>query len=142
MSVIALPGLLWVGYRERIQDRLDGGAMAASITRSRRAAIVREAARTRTRCQRAGYTNEQTAAAIREAFPEVTELEAWRLALGWSRTDTITQIGELYRADGLMPPGLSESMLCRWEHDPDEWPGGDYGHAVPRLPYEQLVGLR
>jgi hypothetical protein len=56
----------------------------------------------------------------------VKELEAWRLALGWSRTDTITQIGELYRADGLMPPGSSESMLCRWEHDPDEWLGGDY----------------
>ncbi|WP_254401032.1 Twin-arginine translocation pathway signal [Streptomyces sp. AC555_RSS877] len=107
--------------------------MPASITRSRRAAIVREAARIRMRCQRAGYRTEQTVAALRTAFPEVTELEAWRFALGWSRADTVTQIGELYRADGLMPPGLSESMLCRWEHDPDEWPGPDYAVMLCRV---------
>ncbi|WP_149824540.1 hypothetical protein [Streptomyces tailanensis] len=53
------------------------------------------------------------AAAIREELSEVTELEAWRLGLGRSRADTIAQIGELYVADGLLPPGLSESMLCR-----------------------------
>ncbi|RRR85967.1 hypothetical protein [Streptomyces sp. RP5T] len=94
---------------------------------------MREAARIRTRCQRAGYTNEQAAAAIREALPEVTRLEAWRLALGWSRADTVTQIAELYQADGLMPPGLSESMLCRWEHDPDDWPGGDYAVMLCRV---------
>ncbi|MFF2128704.1 Twin-arginine translocation pathway signal [Streptomyces olivochromogenes] len=107
--------------------------MAASVTRLRRAAIVREAAQVRMRCQRTGHTNEQAAAAIREALPEVTQLEAWRLALGWSRADTVTQVGELYRAEGLMPPGLSESMLCRWEHDPDEWPGRDYAVMLCRV---------
>ncbi|RSO09926.1 Twin-arginine translocation pathway signal [Streptomyces sp. WAC 05379] len=80
----------------------------------------------RRRCQRAGFTTEHIAGAIREDLAEVTELEAWRLALGWSRGDTIAQIGELFIADGLLPPGLSESMLCRWEHDPDDWPGQDY----------------
>ncbi|MFD7603386.1 hypothetical protein ACFWAN_23235 [Streptomyces mirabilis] len=107
--------------------------MAASITRLRRVAIVREATRIRMRCQRADYTNEQAAAAIREALPEVTQLEAWRLALGWSRADTVAQVGELYRTDGLMPPGLSESMLCRWEHAPDEWPGRDYAVMLCRV---------
>ncbi|MET9450877.1 hypothetical protein ACFW6K_22215 [Streptomyces sp. NPDC058733] len=29
---------------------------------------------------------------IRTALPEVTALEAWRLALGWSRVETIEQI--------------------------------------------------
>ncbi|MGW2826398.1 Twin-arginine translocation pathway signal [Streptomyces sp. NPDC001443] len=106
--------------------------MTAAITRSRRAAIAREAASIRRRCQRAGFTIEHIAAAIREELAEVTELEAWRLALGWSRADTITQIGELYITDGLLPPGLSESMLCRWEHDPDDWPGQDYAVMLCR----------
>lgn len=106
--------------------------MAAAITRSRRAAIARESALIRKRCQRSGFTIEHIAAAIREELPEVTELEAWRLALGWSRADTIAQIGELYVADGLLPPGLSESMLCRWEHDPDDWPGQEYAVMLCR----------
>ncbi|MFI2415666.1 hypothetical protein [Streptomyces sp. NPDC018947] len=100
--------------------------MTAAITRSRRAAIAREAALIRRRCQRTGFTTEHIAAAIRQELAEVTELEAWRLALGWSRADTVAQIGELYVADGLLLPGLSESMLCRWEHDPEDWPGQDY----------------
>ncbi|MCX4598392.1 Twin-arginine translocation pathway signal [Streptomyces sp. NBC_01549] len=106
--------------------------MTAAITRSRRAAIAREAALIRRRCQRTGFTAEHIAAAIREELAEVTELEAWRLALGWSRADTIAQIGELYVADGLLPPGLSESMLCRWEHDPEDWPGQDYAVMLCR----------
>ncbi|TLS45684.1 Twin-arginine translocation pathway signal [Streptomyces montanus] len=107
--------------------------MTAAITRSRRAAIVREAAQIRMRCQRSGYTTEHITAAIRAALPEVTELEAWRLALGWSRADTVTQIGELYVADGLMRTALSESMLCRWEHDPEEWPSADYAVMLCRV---------
>ncbi|MDQ0904091.1 hypothetical protein QFZ22_000076 [Streptomyces canus] len=106
--------------------------MAAAITRSRRAAIAREASLIRKRCQRSGFTIDHIAAAIREELPEVTELEAWRMALGWSRADTIAQIGELYVADGLLPPGLSESMLCRWEHDPDDWPGQEYAVMLCR----------
>ncbi|MFH9968554.1 Twin-arginine translocation pathway signal [Streptomyces mirabilis] len=106
--------------------------MTAAITRSRRAAIAREAALIRRRCQRAGFTTEHIAAAIRAELAELTELEAWRLALGWSRADTIAQIGELYVGDGLLPPGLSESMLCRWEHDPEDWPGQDYAVMLCR----------
>ncbi|WP_236570347.1 Twin-arginine translocation pathway signal [Streptomyces mexicanus] len=106
--------------------------MTAAITRSRRAAIAREAALIRRRCQRTGFTTEHIAAAIREELAEVTELEAWRLALGWSRADTVAQIAELYTADGLLPPGLSEQMLCRWEHNSTEWPGQDYAVMLCR----------
>ncbi|MFE5827188.1 Twin-arginine translocation pathway signal [Streptomyces erythrochromogenes] len=100
--------------------------MAAAITRSRRATIKKEAAGIRMRCQRERLDTEQTAAAIRRALPEVQQLEAWRLALGWSRSETITQVKALYVADGLLPRSLSDPMLCRWEHDPGERPDREY----------------
>ncbi|MFF1959354.1 hypothetical protein ACFVWX_20510 [Streptomyces sp. NPDC058220] len=105
----------------------------AAVTRSRRAAIQREAAQIRMRCQRQQHTVQRTVAAIRTGLPEVTALEAWRFALGWSRADTVAQVAGLYLADGLLPPGLSESMLCRWEHDQDEWPGPEYTVALCRV---------
>ncbi|MFF3459679.1 Twin-arginine translocation pathway signal [Streptomyces sp. NPDC002730] len=105
----------------------------ATVTRSRRAAIQREAAQIRMRCQRQQHTLEQTVTAIRTVLSEVSALEAWRFALGWSRADTVAQIAGLYLADGLLPPGLSESMLCRWEHDPDEWPGPEYTVMLCRI---------
>ncbi|MEE1811822.1 Twin-arginine translocation pathway signal [Streptomyces sp. BE133] len=63
---------------------------------------------------------------VQDALTEVSALEAWRFALGWSRSQTVAQVAGLYVADGLLPPGLSEPMLCRWEHDADEWPGPEY----------------
>jgi len=101
-----------------------------TVSRSRRAVIKTAAAAIRTSCQEAGRTIEQTAVAICTALPEVRSLEAWRLALGWPRSRTITRIGELYRSRGLLPPGLSESMLCRWEHQATEWPGPEYTEAL------------
>ncbi|MFE2035924.1 Twin-arginine translocation pathway signal [Streptomyces scopuliridis] len=98
----------------------------AAVTRARRAEIQRQATQIRMRCQRQHHTVERTVTEIRSALPEVTALEAWRFALGWSRAETISQIAGLYRADGLVPRGLSDSMLCRWEHDRDEWPDGEY----------------
>ncbi|MFK0017028.1 Twin-arginine translocation pathway signal [Streptomyces sp. NPDC091027] len=100
--------------------------MAAAITRTRRATIVKEAAVIRIRCQRERLDTEQTAAEIRRALPEVQQLEAWRLALGWSRSVTITQVKAQYVADGLLPRSLSDPMLCRWEHDPGERPDREY----------------
>ncbi|MFD9078173.1 Twin-arginine translocation pathway signal [Streptomyces erythrochromogenes] len=100
--------------------------MAAAIARSRRAAIKKEAAGIRMRCQRERLDTEQTATEIRRALPEVRQLEAWRLALGWSRAETITQVKALYVADGLLPRSLSDPMLCRWEHDPRERPDREY----------------
>ncbi|MFJ9434655.1 hypothetical protein ACIRQY_34075 [Streptomyces sp. NPDC101490] len=55
------------------------------MTRARRTEIQREATRLRARCQREGNGHEQTAGVLRAELPELTALEAWRLALGWSR---------------------------------------------------------
>ncbi|WP_146057134.1 Twin-arginine translocation pathway signal [Streptomyces sp. SM14] len=69
-------------------------------------------------------------------MPEITALEAWRLALGWSRREAIDQVAECYRADGLHPPGLTEPMLCRWEHpkahNAGERPGPEYTYVLAR----------
>ncbi|MGW3328706.1 hypothetical protein [Streptomyces virginiae] len=54
------------------------------------------------------------------------QLEAWRLALGRSRSEFITQVKALYVADGLLSRSLSDLMLCRWEHDPRELPDRQY----------------
>jgi tetratricopeptide (TPR) repeat protein len=101
-----------------------------TVSRSRRAAIQTAAAAIRTSCRNGGHSVEQTAVTICAALPEVRPLEAWRLALGWPRSRTIARIGELYRSRGLLPPGLSQSMLCRWEHQATEWPGPEYAEAL------------
>jgi hypothetical protein len=43
-------------------------------------------------------------------------LEAWRLAHGWSRTESSARLDALYDADGLVAPRISSAELCRWEH--------------------------
>lgn len=114
-----------------------------TVSRSRRAVIQKTAAEIRARCLHSGRGAEQTAAAICAELPEVRPLEAWRLALGWPRSRTIERVGALYRSRGLMPPGLWESMLCRWEHRPYEWPSAEYVEvlcAVYRAP-AALLGL-
>ncbi|SEB61185.1 hypothetical protein [Streptomyces melanosporofaciens] len=97
-----------------------------TVSRSRRAAIQKAAAEIRERCLHSGSGVERTADVIRAELPEVHSLEAWRLALGWPRSRTIERVGALYRARGLMPPGMSESMLCRWEHRSYERPSLEY----------------
>lgn len=103
----------------------------ATVTRARRAQIQREAADIRARGQRVGSSVERIAVEIRAEVPEITPMEAWRLALGWSRAEAIRQVGGVYREDGLMPPGLSEPQLCRMEHD-DEQPGPEYQVMIAR----------
>lgn len=104
----------------------------ATVTRSRRSQIQREAAQIRMRGQREQHDTARIARAIRVALGEVSALEAWRFALGWSRSQTLAQVAGLYRADGLRPPGLSEPMLCRWEHDAGERPGPEYTVVLSR----------
>ncbi|WP_440100200.1 hypothetical protein [Streptosporangium sp. H16] len=95
------------------------------------------------RAQREGFPLERIVTALRSTFPEVSPLEAWRLALGWSRAQTITQVAGLYLADGLKPPTLSEAMLCRFEHGPDR-PGPEYAGMLARVYGTHLdqLGLR
>ncbi|WP_432105972.1 Twin-arginine translocation pathway signal [Streptomyces sp. bgisy091] len=78
------------------------------------------------RGQRRQHDTAHIASTIQNALGEVSALEAWRFALGWSRAQTVAQIAALYLTDGLRPPGLSEPMLCRWEHDEAERPGPEY----------------
>ncbi|MER5625115.1 hypothetical protein ABT061_29190 [Streptosporangium sp. NPDC002544] len=113
------------------------------ITRSRRAQIQREAATIRIRGQREGFPQERIVTALRSTCPELTALEAWRLALGWSRTQVVAQVAALYLADGLRPPALSEAMLCRFEHGPDR-PGPEYASMLARAygAHPDQLGLR
>ncbi|MFD9562199.1 Twin-arginine translocation pathway signal [Streptomyces sp. NPDC059994] len=101
-----------------------------AISRERRTIIRKSATQLRDQAVRNGYDTEQTALAIRAALPEVGALEAWRLALGWSRAATIERVADLYRSRGLLPPGLSQPMLCRWEHHSGERPGEEYAEAL------------
>ena len=68
---------------------------------------------------------------LRAALPELTALEAWRLALGWSRAQAIREVAAVYRADGLLPPNLPEALLCRYEHGQAE-PGDEYRLMISR----------
>jgi hypothetical protein len=110
-----------------------------TISRSRRAVIKRTATQLRARCLGRGLGVEETANLIRAELPEVQPLEAWRFALGWPRSRTIERVGALYRSRGLLPPGLSESMLCRWEHRPYERPSLEYVEALCTV-YQALPG--
>lgn len=101
------------------------------ITRSRRAQIQREATTIRMRAQRAGHTTERIVTELRNALPEVSALEAWRLALGWSRAQVVEQVAAAYIDEGLRPPGLSEARLCRFEHD-QERPGPECAEMLAR----------
>ncbi|WP_416971635.1 Twin-arginine translocation pathway signal [Streptomyces sp. 4F14] len=101
------------------------------VSRSRRAEIQREASRIRARCQRDGHTHERIVATLCSALPELTALEAWRLALGWSRAQAIREVAAAYREDGLLPPGLTPAMLCRYEHGQDA-PGDEYRLMISR----------
>ncbi|AXG82947.1 Twin-arginine translocation pathway signal [Streptomyces paludis] len=68
---------------------------------------------------------------LRTALPELTALEAWRLALGWSRPQAIREVAAVYRTDGLLPAGLTPAMLCRYEHGQEE-PGDEYRLMISR----------
>ncbi|MFI7126021.1 hypothetical protein ACIBQ1_10025 [Nonomuraea sp. NPDC050153] len=112
------------------------------ITRSRRAQIQREATAIRMRGQRAGHATERIVTELRDALPEVSALEAWRLALGWSRAQAVDQVAKVYIGEGLHPPGLSEAMLCRYEHG-QERPGVEYAGMLAGVygTTRQMLGL-
>lgn len=101
------------------------------ITRSRRAQIQREATAIRMRGQRAGDATERIVTELRDALPELTALEARRLALGWSRAQVVEQVAAAYIGEGLRPPGLSEARLCRMEHG-QERPGPECAQMLAR----------
>ncbi|MER8036558.1 Twin-arginine translocation pathway signal [Streptomyces hydrogenans] len=101
------------------------------VSRARRAEIQREATRLRAQCQRDGDSQERTVTVLRAAIPELTALEGWRLALGWSRAQAIREVAQVYLADGLLPPALSQALLCRYEHGQAQ-PGDEYRIMISR----------
>lgn len=46
----------------------------------------------------------------------VHPLLAQRWARGWSRSEVAARVDAVYRSDGLAAPGLSDPVICRWEH--------------------------
>lgn len=58
-------------------------------------------------------------------------MEAWRLALGWSRPQAVREVAAVYRADGLRPPGLTPARLCRYEHGQED-PGDEHRLMISR----------
>ncbi|MFI6890177.1 helix-turn-helix domain-containing protein [Streptosporangium canum] len=93
--------------------------------------LGRGEAAVRMRGQREGFPLARIVTAMCTTCPELSPLEAWRLALGWSRAQTIAQVVGLYLCDGLKPPALSEAMLCRFEHGPHR-PGPEYAGMLAR----------
>ncbi|OPC76607.1 hypothetical protein B4N89_44765 [Embleya scabrispora] len=101
-------------------------------TRARREQIRREAASIRARCEREGRTVGEIADIIGGRIPELSALEGWRLALGWTRARTLAGVARIYADDGLRMPGLSAEQLCRFEHGPDR-PGLEYARVLARV---------
>jgi transcriptional regulator with XRE-family HTH domain len=111
------------------------------ISRARRAELQRLAQDIRRSGQRARWNVERIAAAIQTGLPEITALEAWRLAFGWSRRQVVEAVQGLYMADGLAPPPVNTSMLCRWEHGEIANPQLDYCQMLARLYRTDLFAL-
>lgn len=106
--------------------------MPSTITRSERAAMAETARHLRLVGQRQQHTVAEIVAAIAAAVPSLRPLETHRLAYGWSRREVVAAVAELYRAEGLAAPGLTESMLCHWEHG-SRTPAPEYREALCRL---------
>jgi hypothetical protein len=72
----------------------------AKINRARRAELQRAATQIRRDGQRARWSVERIAATILADLPDILPLEAWRLAYGWSRPETVASLLCLYTGTG------------------------------------------
>ncbi|MFV2178151.1 helix-turn-helix domain-containing protein [Actinomadura sp. LOL_016] len=81
----------------------------------RRRQMEREANEIRLDGIRRGLTTEAIAEKVVRSLPDITPLEAWRLASGYDRSEVSARLDALYEADGLQPPHIDASVLCRWE---------------------------
>lgn len=114
-----------------------------AVDRARRAELLKRAKAIRRACQQDEMTMQETCEEILSRLPEILPLEAWRVAHGWSRSQCLAGITEIYEADGLPEPGINSAMLCRWEHGVLH-PGSEYRAALCRL-YKatpEQLGLR
>jgi transcriptional regulator with XRE-family HTH domain len=120
-----------------------GGRMSSTIGRAEQSALSATARRLRTTGQREHQPVSEIATTLRTRLA-LHPLEAYRLAYGWSRRQVVEAVGEVYRAADRATPGMTESMLCRWERygvNPDP----DYARALAEVfavsPRELGLGL-
>jgi hypothetical protein len=104
----------------------------AAISRSRRAEIQDAVVLIRMRGQELRWPVRWTVNAILRQLPEVSALEAWRLANGWTRPKVVADIVTLYEQDGFRAPAVNTAMVCRWEHGQVR-PGQDYARMLARV---------
>lgn len=102
--------------------------MSSTISRGEQSALTATARRLRTVGQRHHQPVGEIAATLRDRLA-LHPLEAYRLAYGWSRRQVVEAVGEVYRAADRAIPGMTESMLCRWERYGVQ-PDPDYSRAL------------
>ncbi|MBB4950195.1 hypothetical protein F4556_005730 [Kitasatospora gansuensis] len=88
----------------------------ARVDRTTRRRSERTAREIRLRGIREGSPRAEVVDRILVALPEVHPLEAHRWSHGWDRAELSTRIDLEYVTDGLHPPALSDTEICRWEH--------------------------
>jgi hypothetical protein len=86
------------------------------LSPEQRRALSARARQIRMRGQLEGWSRDRIVDEIQRELPEVLPLEAHRFAHGWTRIQLSQALDRLYEADGLMPPQISVSEICRWEH--------------------------
>jgi transcriptional regulator with XRE-family HTH domain len=86
------------------------------MDRAVRRALEERAKQLRLRGQLEGWSRDRVVDEILARVPGVSPLEAHRFAAGWTRQQLSRALDALYEADGLMPPQVSVSEICRWEH--------------------------
>jgi hypothetical protein len=104
----------------------------AVISRRERAEMARRARDIYRARARAGDTPGRIAAEIAAQLPHLLPLEVWRLAHGWTRAQVVERVRAVFTGRGLPAPGLTEQMLCRWEHGVRS-PSAEYEAALCRV---------
>jgi hypothetical protein len=78
--------------------------------------LDRRVAAVRSRCKLQGLSVNDVAAVLVETVPEVSRLEAHRLAREWTRPYAISGLASLFRSDGMqVPTWLGPTRLYEWE---------------------------
>ncbi|HZV52958.1 MAG TPA: helix-turn-helix domain-containing protein [Candidatus Dormibacteraeota bacterium] len=86
------------------------------MDRALRRAQEERAKQLRLQGQLEGWPRDRVVDEILARVPGISPLEAHRFAAGWTRQQLSRALDALYELDGLMPPQVSVSEICRWEH--------------------------
>jgi hypothetical protein len=86
------------------------------LDRATRRLLEERAKQLRIQGQIQGWSRDHIVSEILAQVPAISPLEAYRIATGWTRLQLSQALDALYTADGLMPPHITVSEICRWEH--------------------------